>query len=172
MSVAAKIDKAKVLEAIVFIATKVREPSYHSISKVLYFADKLHLSGYGRLITGDTYIAMENGPVPSWAYDVMKAVGGRREIRPADLRAARAAFSVEKHWLHPTREADAHYFSKSELECLEASIAEHGSKSFGELTDESHDAAWSSVEENAPIPLEAIASTLTNAEEVREHLAS
>ena len=41
---------------------------------VLLFADKKHLERYGRFITGDTYSAMENGPVPSFAYDVVKCI--------------------------------------------------------------------------------------------------
>ena len=34
----------------------------HKICKILYFADREHLSKYGRSITGDVYIAMTYGP--------------------------------------------------------------------------------------------------------------
>ena len=40
---------------------------------------------------------------------------------------------------------------------VDPSITLNGGKSFGQLTDESHDAAWSSVDENSEIPVEAIA---------------
>jgi len=38
--------------------------------KLVYFADKYHLRKYGRLITNDTYFAMDNGPVASGAKDL------------------------------------------------------------------------------------------------------
>ena len=48
----------------------------HKLCKILYFADQRHLSLYGRSITGDTYIAMQYGPVPSNVDDILKAVRG------------------------------------------------------------------------------------------------
>ncbi|WP_409530306.1 Panacea domain-containing protein [Shinella sp.] len=44
---------------------------FHAL-KTLYYADRAHLQRYGRPITGDRYIAMENGPVPSYAYNAVK----------------------------------------------------------------------------------------------------
>lgn len=38
--------------------------------KLIYFADRYHLRKYGRLITNDTYFAMDNGPVASGAKDL------------------------------------------------------------------------------------------------------
>jgi uncharacterized phage-associated protein len=38
--------------------------------KLLYFSDRYHLRKYGRLISNDNYMAMENGPVPSTAKDI------------------------------------------------------------------------------------------------------
>src|SRR3989338_2956187 len=55
-------DRDKALEAILYIAKNLHSPTYHSISKMLYLSDKLHLQEYGRLICGDRYIAMDNGP--------------------------------------------------------------------------------------------------------------
>ncbi len=48
----------------------------HKLCKILYFADQKHLSEYGRSITGDTYIAMQFGPVPSCVDDILKALRG------------------------------------------------------------------------------------------------
>ena len=45
----------------------------HKLCKILYFADQRHLSLYGRSITGDTYIAMQYGPVPSNVDDILKS---------------------------------------------------------------------------------------------------
>jgi len=38
--------------------------------KLIYFADRYHLRKYGRLVTNDTYFAMDNGPVASGAKDI------------------------------------------------------------------------------------------------------
>jgi uncharacterized phage-associated protein len=43
-----------------------------NLSKVMFFADRSHLRQYGRPVTGDLYIAMANGPVPSRIYDMVK----------------------------------------------------------------------------------------------------
>lgn len=42
------------------------------IAKIFYYADKQHMTDWGRPISGDTYFAMENGPVPSSIYDIIK----------------------------------------------------------------------------------------------------
>jgi uncharacterized phage-associated protein len=41
--------------------------------KLIYLADRYHLRKYGRLITNDTYFAMDYGPVPSSAKDLAQA---------------------------------------------------------------------------------------------------
>jgi len=38
--------------------------------KLIYFADRYHLRKYGRLITNDTYYAMDNGPVATGTKDI------------------------------------------------------------------------------------------------------
>src|SRR5688572_4207008 len=68
-------EKAAV-ETILYIASRSKEPTYHRIAKLLYFADLLHLERYGRFICGDRYIAMKHGPVPSGVYAMMKAAEG------------------------------------------------------------------------------------------------
>jgi len=39
---------------------------------MLFLADKRHLSTYGRPVTFDNYFAMKEGPVASFAYDLLK----------------------------------------------------------------------------------------------------
>ena len=54
------------------LAVLDKKMDMHKLCKILYFADQKHLSLYGRSITGDTYIAMEYGPVPSNVDDILK----------------------------------------------------------------------------------------------------
>jgi hypothetical protein len=67
-----ELNREKIRETLLYIAARVKNPTLHTVFKIMYFADKLHLSNYGRFITGDTYYAMEYGPVPSAAYDMTK----------------------------------------------------------------------------------------------------
>ena len=66
----------KVWEAILHV---IREADRRNIRvtqfeilKTLFLADRAHLNRYGRPITFDEYVAMQDGPVPSLAYDVLK----------------------------------------------------------------------------------------------------
>ena len=58
------------------------------IAKSLFFADRSHLNRYGRPVTFDKYVAMKDGPVPSFAYNILKHERG----------AARDAGITEPLW--------------------------------------------------------------------------
>lgn len=162
-------DPEKALNAILWIAKRIPSPTFHSISKLLYFADRLHLERYGRLISGDSYVAMKNGPVPSGAYDIMKAVRGDGTC--AVEAEAQEALTVDgRYHVIPRRAANEAHFSESDLECLHETIQQYGSLSFKELTDLSHDAAWDSADENDIIELEQIIATLPDGASLLEHL--
>lgn len=164
-----RFNPRKAIEAIVYIASRTPAPGFHKVSKIFYFADKLHLERYGSMFSGDTYIAMDNGPVPSRIYDFMKFAAGRSVPAVNAIPAVREAISVDGYTLKAKRQPDADYFSESELECINEIIASHGRKSFGQLTDESHDAAWHSVPEDCPIPVREIIGTLPSSEELLAH---
>lgn len=160
-------NREKALEAILFVAERLRQPTMHSIAKMLYLADKKHLQQYGRLICGDRYIAMEYGPVPSAIYNMMKVPAGRCQIDPdADEIIVESFAIAHGRNVIPKRQADAALLAESEIACIEDTIQEHGAKSFGQLTDLTHDDAWDSTDENQPIALAAIIRTLPNADEL------
>ena len=75
-SIKMKFNECKTINAILYIAEKLKRKDFHKIFKILYFSDREHLNVYGRTITGDTYIAMTDGPVPSNVYDIFKSVRG------------------------------------------------------------------------------------------------
>lgn len=166
-------DREKALEAILFVAHKLHDPTFHSISKMLYLADKSHLQDYGRVICGDRYIAMENGPVPSAIYDMMKVPTGRTTVDVDWDELIKEAFDVENsRTIVPKRTPDVDLLAQSETECLLKAIHEHGLKSFGQLSDLTHDSAWRAVEENESMRLDDIVMTLPNGEEVLTYLHS
>jgi uncharacterized phage-associated protein len=69
-------NKRRVLESILLVimeAAKREKPiTQYNILKTLFLADRAHLNRYGRPVTFDNYMAMKDGPVASFAYDVLK----------------------------------------------------------------------------------------------------
>ena len=164
----------KGIESILYIAQKVDDPTFHRISKIMYFADRKHLEKYGRFICGDSYVAMKHGPVPSEIYDMLKAVRADTvlSLKPYEsAKKVQSAFSVQEPYeVKHLREANLDFFSESDLECLNYSIDNYRNLSFDELTKLSHDQAWEAANENDFIEIEQIARTLNNAEELISHL--
>ncbi|RUV90273.1 DUF4065 domain-containing protein [Mesorhizobium sp. M1A.F.Ca.IN.020.06.1.1] len=143
------LDKPKAVEAIVFIAQQMPGVGRFHASKALYFAELEHLRNYGRPIVGDRYVAMDNGPVPSFSYDVLKGT-----VAPADKELVDGALEVDTRWGHPeykaAREPRLELFSPSDLECLQHGIAHVKGKSFGSISDETHQhPGWKNADLNS-----------------------
>lgn len=159
-------DRKKSLEVLIYIASKVRD--MYKTLKILYFADKLHLSRYGRFINGDTYIAMVNGPVPSESYDLIRGIKGIG-LYPA-TKYESESLSVNGNNLVPSRSADINLISKSDFECLDAAIDTYKEFSFNQLHETSSDEAYKAADINGEMSIELIANTLPNPEEVLSYL--
>jgi uncharacterized phage-associated protein len=171
----------RALESLLFLASKLENPTFHEVLKLRYFADKMHFAKYGFLASGDRYVAMRFGPVASNTYNMMKASRGDRGewIHPRFVALVEGALSIKNnHVLVPLRPARTEDLPPSDVECLEAAIQEYGGMSFGERTELSHDSAWkkawdSACEEAAlsdEMSIGDIAATLNNADEILEHL--
>lgn len=131
----------KSINAILYIAKRIKRKDLHKIFKVLYFADRDHLAKYGRAITNDIYIKMNNGPVPSRIYDIFKIVRGDSIFK--DMNNYSELFEFESHYIiKPLKEADLDYLSESDVEELDHAIAKLEPLSFAEITRISHDFAW------------------------------
>ena len=73
-------------------------------------------------------------------------------------------------YVRARRKTNETLLAQSEIECIQQTIKKYGKKTFGELTDITHDDAWKSVDENQPISLEAIARTLPNSNDLLAYL--
>ncbi len=148
------LDKEKAIEALVYIAQKVPGVGRFHAAKILYFAERFHLREFGRPIVGDQYIAMENGPVPSFAYNVLKDALGENE-----RELAKGALIESDAYRHPEYEAgrdpDLSYFSATDIECLDRAINHCAKRSFGSISDETHKhRAWDQAIRNGPMSYE------------------
>lgn len=168
------LDTEKALETIVYIAQKNTD-LFH-IAKILYYADKLHLENHGTLITGDYYVAMEDGPVPSGAYDLIKYVRGDRFPYEAKIIEAHPekAIKVVGNEVKPIREADTDYLSESDIECLDKVIklySEMDGKKLWKMVHEEE--SYKKSERNRPIQLRDIISLdIQNGKDILEYLDS
>jgi len=166
-------DADKALEAFLYVASRAKSDLYGTL-KLIYVADKKHLERYGRFMFGETYAAMEWGPVPSNTYDIVKYVRGDRPHCRND--SAREAFRVHDIVFELFRDADLDELSQSEMACMDEAIAEHGSRDFAGFKSLTHDAAWraawsAATGKSIPIPVESIASQLPRAQELIQHLS-
>ncbi len=132
-------DFNRALNALLYVANRVEKRDIHKIFKILYFADMSHLCKYGRAITGDRYIAMKYGPVPSSIYDMVKIVRGDSWYIMDELKAF---FAVHDKFLEPLRDADMSYLSASDIQELTDAINKYDSVDFNNMTRLSHGSAW------------------------------
>ena len=156
-----KFDQEKALAALLYVTAKLYEfqhnaPSSHQVFKILYFADQKSLAGYGRPISGDYYVAMRHGPVPSTMYDMLKSARGDDNFTKNDFFLEHVEV-LGNHYIKPKISPDMDSLSETDLECLDDSIKENYRKNFSELQDKSHGSAWAKSDENDKMRPEDIA---------------
>ena len=125
------LDKAKAENALLYIAGKIQSNNVadkYKLLKILYFAERKHLAMYGRPITGDSYVKMKFGPVPSYCYDLIKPTNKKNSL-----------YSISKTEIKVTKLPDLDYLSESDIECLNLAIEENMGLNFIGIKDKSHD---------------------------------
>lgn len=171
-----RFDSEKALEAILYVASRAPIPDIYHVGKILYFADRLHLERYGRLISGDNYSAMKDGPVADNAYDIIKIARGDGRYIPngCDVDTIRSTLSVSDgrggHRVRALRPVDDDAFSDSDIACINEALEIYGRMSFGEIRRISHDNVWESANENGDIPLEVLAASCEDGEKLIAYL--
>jgi uncharacterized phage-associated protein len=136
------MQKGKVINSILFLLDKLGGQSdLHKIFKILYFADQKHLVSFGVPITGDFYIAMENGPVPSKIYDMLKAIRGDSFFGNI-VPEYRELLDVKGRIIILKKSPDLDELAESNIECLLTAFKENQNLTFNELSDKSHKTAW------------------------------
>jgi uncharacterized phage-associated protein len=172
----------KALESMLYIASKLAQPTVHEVLKIRYFADKLHLADFGFMASGDDYVAMKFGPVATTTYNLLKAARGDQSgwIHPRLYELAIGALEVSRstNRVSALREPDLERLSAADIATLDQALFRYGNMPFAQRTALSHDSAWQAAWDTAtedeagqsPIKLADIAATLPNAQEVIAHL--
>lgn len=138
-----KFEIERLTEMVVYILNVTKGLDYYKIFKILYFAEREHLSRYGMSMVDDKFVAMQYGPVPTELYDAFKNKCNFVDCFGDFYASVRAIDGGSaEHVYEALRNADLDYLSKSEIECLDKSIKENMHLSFDELVNKSHDSAW------------------------------
>lgn len=158
-----QVNKEKVVNALLFLIGEANKrgqsPSQYELVKAVFLADRAHLNKYGRPITFDQYVAMNHGPVPSFAYDCLKSnfqwsvmgLDAAPWISAADGKVHR--FSVSAN------EPDLRKLSTSDQRCLADAVGTVLSLTFSQLRRLTHDddayiAAWRDEEDTYAFPMD------------------
>jgi uncharacterized phage-associated protein len=144
----------RIVEAILFIVYEAekREQSVtqYDIVKTLFLADRAHLNKFGRPITYDNYVAMEHGPVPSLAYNILKEESRTLQRYSVKLPWKRQkGFGREYVYKNPLRAAREDVLSASDFSLLREMLTVVKSLGFSQIRrltheDPAYDRAWKS----------------------------
>lgn len=104
--------------------------------KLIWLSDRYHLRKYGRLITGDSYFALPNGPVPSATRDVLENSPFLADI--ASEYAIDFISVIDKYNYKTISECNLKVFSKTDIACLEIVFSSFASYDQFELSTISH----------------------------------
>jgi uncharacterized phage-associated protein len=164
-------NESKTVEALVFIATRWPGITPFFVAKVLFFADRDHLRAYGRPVTGDVYIAMADGPVPTHVYDMVK---GNLDFF-GDPEAVTSALRVDRNQRYPRlyaeRDPKLDLLSETDITALKRSVVFCQERSFRDLSNLTHqEVAWIEAAANGEMNPELLVPDDMR-EEVREAAA-
>lgn len=145
----------KTLQAVAVLLRN--EPSqrtnYMRLLKLLYIADRECLKESGRSITGDGFVAMKRGPVPSQSYDL---------IRGRHLQSPEWSASVRKNGynIELARDPGLAELSRFEIDILQRVSERHAGNDEWEMVEITHGfEEWRKNDpgdSSRPIPLEDI----------------
>jgi len=147
-------DFDKTVHSAMYVAEKLDVKDFHRIFKILYFADREHLKKYGRTVTGDTYIKMVKGPVPTTLYNIFKSIKNNKLFQNRDMKEFFTVYG--EYFIKLEKKPDLKYLSKTDVTELDKSIAKYGKMQFGILSAISHGLAWEYAKENKEISIENI----------------
>lgn len=107
--------------------------------KLVFFADRYHVRKYGRPVTGDSYLAMNYGPVPSGTKDLayLSEFLSNHERSYAETYLQRS--TADAHSFESKAEPETRVFSETDLEALGFAWAQFGRFDQFALADITHD---------------------------------
>lgn len=128
---------SKALEVILWLANRQSNIDVYHLVKAAFFADKMHVTTYGRPIVGDDYEAQTYGPLPRVIYGLLRHEP--LEIMAAGLNGPLPFEVTDTFTVRAIREANLRRLSESDREALGYGLEVVRGKSFHELYEMTHD---------------------------------
>lgn len=143
-------DILKIKATLLYIAGKFdKGVDYIKLFKLLYLAQKAHLSKYGRPIVNDDFYAMKAGPAPSVMYNICKVADGERSEQDLEDTARSISVQTKKmpkgndvKYVTVCESPDMDELSTSDIECIDEIYAKYGKLTSSKLSTITHDSAW------------------------------
>ena len=146
-------DKDVTLNAVLYILEHMNGISnMHKIFKTLYLADQKHLSKYGR------------------TDDIFKAVRGDSYFSAGELKDYFEF--INRYTVKPLKHSNIDYLSETDIECLDGAIDFCKDKTFGELTDYTHDFAYRNTARDREMSFKDILREVNDSEDYVNYIAS
>ncbi|MDO8805582.1 MAG: DUF4065 domain-containing protein [Elusimicrobiota bacterium] len=131
----AKFDLEKTLSMIALIAEKTKGVFTTKLNKLMWYTDFLHFKGYGRSITGCTYVHLPLGPVPN-NYDLLISVAADDKLISKEEKFfSNGMAGVE---FKSIATIDKSLFSKEEIKTIEAVTNHFKAYNCKQIKDQSH----------------------------------
>lgn len=156
-----RVNYKKLIHAILYVINKMDGSinKYH-LMKIMFVADKYHMNKYMRPVTGDKYIKMDYGTVPSTILNIVN--GDYLDYYLNEVGMETSPFKLQKeddrkHSITSSLQEDKDYLSTSDIEALDKGVEEYGRLSFNEVRDKNHkEKCWQETPLNTQIPYESM----------------
>ena len=128
-----------IIQSLYYISSKLnKQVDKLTALKLVFFADRYHLRKYARLITNDTYYAMEYGPVASNVKNILSfdflSLQEKEYTEQFIEKVDEHNYNIKKNIL----DEDLDMLSETDKEALQFAIVRFGNKNSYSLVDETH----------------------------------
>ncbi len=147
------INYQKAVEVVLYVLSQFKDSGLntYNLLKMIFAADKYHLNKYGRPVTGDTYIKMSYGTVPSTIYSYIK----QDPIAISIIADKEYPFFNREHNTFPKRECNYDFLSDSDEEALNYGKREYENLTFDQVKEKNHnEKCWIETEMDMPVDFE------------------
>lgn len=157
-------DNTKIINVLLFIIQSLGgKTEVVRLMRIIYQADITHLNRYGSLITGDSYMAMKNGPVPFYIFLIYQKLL-TNDTRINFENNIYEYFQLEGDNISNMHQYDGSFLSKSEVDCIFEKIREYKRLSVDEIVNDALKEELLNIESLNEIPIEVLAGN--------EHISS
>lgn len=159
MKIDFQINLPKTVQCVLYVIEQMGgEINQYNLMKVMFAADKEHLNQHAIPVTGDKYIKMHFGTVPSAIYDMVNDKGLYDYLNELDMKELpfkRIEKDGKSFMIVSSTKPNKDYLSETSIESLDKGIVEYGNLTFAEVKTKNHkEKSWQESKHNEVIDFE------------------